>query len=162
MNRHAILSVLLALALVVIPLSPTSAAQAPQACDQTQKLNAVDNAFQSKLNRIKNYESSYLIAHGRYFQALRTHTNIPDGNNAAIDRGNSKPDYQAETLQALLDGANVPNQIPNSFRIDQYDGANGQGYVIILEVIACGKHMMRSVNVGAETYRDQDWFELTR
>ncbi len=161
MTRRVIASVLLVLALVVTPLSPTSAAPAPQACDQTQKLNSVDAAFNAKINRLKNFQSSYLLAHpGKYYQALWSHDAIPDGNLAPINQNATRPHYQQETLQSIIDGANIPAQIPNRFKVDWYEGPSGIGYVITIDVMACGKHMERSVNVGAETYRDAAWHEV--
>lgn len=155
--RNVLLSALFVLALVVTLATP---APAFAQCNQAALLNSVDASLNAKLNKVRQFETDYLLAHGRYYQALWTHAAAPSGNPIAVDQLTSKPHYQTETLQALFDAQNLQRNLPNRFRIDQYDGPAGKGFVIVAEVVACGLTMQRHYHTGAEAWREQGWHEV--
>lgn len=153
-----LLSALFVLVLVVALFATPAPALAQ--CNQAGVLNSVDASLNAKLNKVRQYETDYLLAHGRYYQALWTHAATPNGSQTAVDQLTSRPHYQTETLQDLFDKQNIQRNLPNRFRIDQYDGPQGQGFVIVAEVVACGLTMQRHYNTGAETYRELGWHEV--
>lgn len=126
---------------------------------QCATLTTVDNSISLRWTNIQNYQSSYLIANNRYYQALWSHTTTPSALTLANNL-TSHPSYQAETAQALFTAANISTTLPMRIRIDWYDGPSGKGYVLTIEVVACGVTKMRSINVGPEPYRDRAWTEV--
>lgn len=153
------LFILSIVSLLAIYATPANA----QGRDPAQVQAQIDSAFASKLTKIKNAQATYAANHGgRYFQALWTHTNAPaDANNTAPNNLNSKPHYQGEDLNYFWVIANLPAQIPNRFKIDQYDGPNGRGYVVTLSAIIGGVEYQKVAYVeGAESYRLGGWVEV--
>lgn len=74
-------------------------------------------------------------------------------------------------FQALSEVLNPPRQVIRGkvdglpactydFWVDVYDGPQGKGYVVNYETTRDGKKIVKRINVGAETHREQDWTEV--
>lgn len=150
-----VLIVLLVCAMLVTPARA-------QTKDPEKIKGDIDLAVTLNVNKIKNFQSSYLLTHGKFYQALWTHTNAPaDGNPIGVDKLLSKPSYQNETLQTLFDDAKLDKLMSNRFKIDWYDGPSGKGYTLTLETIINDLTYQRIMHLsGNETYREQAWFEV--
>lgn len=122
---------------------------------------AADRAITDWTPALTSSQDAYLAAHGRYWQGLATHattpTHAPDRDGmAAPDLLATKPHYQAEDWLTVLPGlAGV--RMPALWRIDQYIGPQGAGWVLTAEMIHDGTRYARGVNAGPETYRDRPW-----
>lgn len=115
----------------------------------------IDNRLTALLGMIGEKQAQFKAQYGIYFQLLPTHSVVPaDGAELAPDQATIKPDYQA------LSGADMgglPEMAMSSTRIDTYQGAQGQGYVITSSVMLGGELWERSVNVGPEGWRVRAW-----
>ncbi len=154
-NLSLVMVVLLVCAMLVAP------AQA-QTKDPEKIKSDIDSAAALNVTKIKNFQSSYLLTHGKFYQALWSHSNAPaDGNPISVDKLLSKPSYQNETLQNLFDDAKLDKLMSNRFKIDWYDGPGGKGYTLTVEVIINGLTFQRVMHLsGNEMYREQAWFEV--
>jgi hypothetical protein len=118
----------------------------------------IDTLVVDHLAKLQAFEAAYQLNHRGYFQSLASHSVVPaDGAALAPDKLASGPTDQAETLTAFWSDAQLVAEIPYSFRTDVYDGPDGQGYVLSVQVQLGGELWERSVNVGPETYRETPW-----
>jgi hypothetical protein len=122
---------------------------------QQEITDAVDAGIAAVWSEIESKQEAYLVANGRYFQGLCTHSTLPaDGNPAPADQLSDHPDYQAESwLDVGYDDA-APLA---ALAIDQYDGDDGPGYVCRFSLTIDGVLWQRSINVGPATYFEQPW-----
>lgn len=108
---------------------------------------------------IVSRQSAYFVAHGRYWQGLRTPVARPVEAADTTPDLTLKPHDQAERWSDFLSGLAVTT-IPCSLRIDVYDGPLGHGYTVSVEVVSGGDVWRRTYNVGPETWRVVTWHRL--
>lgn len=117
----------------------------------------VDAKLATLWNAIQNKQDNYFLAHGRYWQGLRTHTVIPaDGNTVLPDIGAKTPTDQIDPWPNAI----INSTFPMALQIDCYDGPLGQGYEATVFVTVLNNLYIRSAQVGPETYRVQPWFKV--
>lgn len=118
----------------------------------------VDTALNAHLAKLLAFEADYVRSHGRFFQALPSHTAPPaDGARVSPDQLSAGPSDQAEKADYLWQQLKLDAALPYSSRVDVYDGPRGAGYVLIVSATLGGQLWERSVNTGPETYREQPW-----
>lgn len=123
--------------------------------------NAVDNRLAALLPRIQAAQEAYFAAHGRYAQFLRSHTVDPaEGASVTADNLSARPHYQAEAGTDLAAAWGLPVSLEACLWCDQYQGPDGAGYVLAVEVTVLGNTYRRSYNVGPETWRTEGWARL--
>jgi hypothetical protein len=135
---------------------------APPAQAQGETFPLIDQVIGNYLPRLASYQASYVIANGRYFQGLWSHSAVPD-ESASLepDQLTLRPTDQLEDFAAMwLTVRIAQGRLPLRFRIDVYNGPCGQGYVILIEVTRLGQIFTRAINVGCETWRDIPWRRL--
>jgi hypothetical protein len=121
----------------------------------------VADRLDARRSAVAAAQVDYLVAHGRYWQGLPTHTAAPvhttarDGD-APADRLGSAPTDQPHTWDDTLPGLLV-GPMSGRWRVDVYDGPAGKGYTLTVEAVHDGTLRRRTVNVGPETYRERDW-----
>ena len=100
---------------------------------------------------------------GEFYQTLWTHSEPPaDGALVVPDRLYSFPSDQiGKSAQAQWDAVKLPAALEARYRVDVYDGPKGKGFVVILQSQLDGATWQKSLNYGPETYRDQEWIEMT-
>jgi hypothetical protein len=123
---------------------------------------AVDLWVANWLPVLSSRQETFLAANGRYWQGLASHAARPshlpnrDGGGAG-DRLTDHPTDQAQDWVALLpEWQSV--LLPAEFRVDVYDGGQGQGkgWTLAAEFAHNGSVWRRVVNGGP----DQDWFQV--
>lgn len=91
----------------------------------------------------------------KYWQGIRIPATLPsDGNKLAPDK-TLKPSDQSETWED--EAITLPASMECSVAVDIYDGPNGLGYVVRGEIEIANKKWIKIINIGNETYRNQDW-----
>ncbi len=102
-------------------------------------------------------QASYLGAHGRYWQGLRSHAALPaDGNGEAPDLSR-KPTDQTESWQDVR--VPLPAAMVIATQVDVYDGPLGRGYIVAGELEIVGRRWRRAIGVGPEA-RSHDWEQM--
>ena len=109
----------------------------------------VDQVLDGVKSQLQNLQSSYFNSNGNYKQLLATHiSNIPsDGNSVPLDYGD---DWG-------LFGINLDSSLPCSLSVNVYDGPSGKGYEVNGVLKIGNDFWIRSINVGPESYRQNDW-----
>lgn len=124
-------------------------------------LDSIDQTLEARWADIVAAQDAFFAAHGRYAQLLPTHSTIPqDGVFAAPDRANyGSPE---DAIEAWDDLGQLPETMQSCLRIDNYGGPEGQGYMVIVQVILAGTIWQRTTAVGSESMRSHDWKEVER
>jgi hypothetical protein len=122
----------------------------------------VDAALSEHLAKLQSFESDYKADGKRnYFQTLISHSQVPaDGQTLPPDKLAAGPTDQAGQLSDFWSDAQLAAQLPYAFRTDVYDGPEGAGYVLTVQVKIGGELWEKSTNVGPERWRDSDWHAL--
>lgn len=157
MKQIFVLSLVLLLATNVLPVSAAPADQLVNAPDQLAYIDAQVDVF---LPHLAAFESNYLAVHGQYYQGLQSHSTAPD-TITPPDGLDDHPTYQNDDLGVLWEAAALPWEIGWAFSVSTYDGPEGKGYVLTISTVIEGVTYQRAVNVGPETYRAADWYEVT-
>jgi hypothetical protein len=130
-----------------------------------QVRNKVDNWLAVRWPTVQGRQEAYLLAHGRYWQGLRTHT-FDLAYTTQVDaeaNGNALTDHPTDQTESWLDF--VPEwggtALPAVFVMDVYQSPAGWGYVATVTVLHNGTRYRRSQNVGSETWRTQAWVVVT-
>lgn len=110
-------------------------------------------------------EQSWYETHGRYWQGLITHQQIPEnGADVLPDVGDLTPTDQP----APWPPGYLQNPIAIALVVDMYEGPLGQGYVLTATVqttppqvpVAAAHRWSRALAVGPETERGYDWLAV--
>lgn len=127
----------------------------------TQARTAVDNFVSNRWATIVARQENYRANRGRYWQGLRTHSTTPawssaaDGSSAGDLLGSHPTDQFEDWLSVFPEW--LAEALPCSVQVSAYDGPQGQGWVLELEVIYNGTTYRRVVNVGPEARRAHGW-----
>jgi len=125
-------------------------------------IEATKQAIDSRLSELTGYiqakQSECLDAHGVYFQALPTHTTLPEnGQITPADNLSAKPSDQPFGWN---DVGGYPLIDPvSSVKIDTYNGPLGMGFVVIISFKYDGITWLKAVNFGPEEFRSLDWYQ---
>jgi hypothetical protein len=114
---------------------------------------------------IDTRQATYLTNNGEYWQGKWTHTAEPvDGADTTPNNLADTPTNITTRWNQILQGAELPAQLPMRIKCDVYKapGANGWGYVLTVQVkLLNGNVWERSSNrVGPETWRTQGWHQV--
>ncbi len=139
--------------LLAIGIATPAAAEKP---DTPPQLNYVDAQLGVFLSRLDTFQAEYHNGHGQYFQALQSHSEVPDGL-AESDTLDLSPSDQDASLATLWNYAAMPAKIDWSFRVDTYAAPDGEGYVITVLANVKDETWTRAVALGPETWRGYDW-----
>lgn len=154
---------LLALLVVLLTVTPVSAAPAPdlpaQPVTVPDQLAYIDAQVEVFTTHLTQFQMSYYGSNGQYFQALESHSAPPELLEAP-DGLLSHPTDQMTPLSVLWLSAGLPAELGWSFRVDTYNGPSGPGYVVVLKTVIEGDTYQREINYGPETYRTQAWFSF--
>lgn len=124
----------------------------------------IDTLLVDHLAKLLAFEADYASTGkrgGQYYQTLVSHSVVPaDGAALAPDKLAAGPTDQTEKLTDFWADAKLSAQIPYAFWTDVYDGPEGRGYVLTVQVQLGAERWERSVNAGPERWRDQPWHAL--
>ena len=141
----------------------TGALVLPVAADAPQppaQLEYVDGQLTVLAEHLAEFQTEYHAAHGQYFQALESHSTLPDGLEAP-DGLTGSPSDQDANLASLWVFASLPDELDWSFRVDTYTGVDGEGYVLtVTALLANGETWTKSVQVGPDAWRAADWYQV--
>lgn len=114
----------------------------------------VDPAFDTAAAEIKKQQDVVSQSRsGKYKQYLSTATVIPaDGVTVLPDNADAKPTNEAN---AYPDTVKLVPQ-PVAITVNVYDGPQGKGYEVVGQVKSGKDLFYKVLNVGPETYRDDD------
>lgn len=158
MKKLLSILILFVLLSVAVPTVPASAAQVQA---YPAELAYYDAQIDLMIPHLDDFQYSYYVTNGRYYQALQSHTSAPDVPTVP-DGINSSPTDQPEDLALFWDVyAALPDQLAWAFRIDTYSGPDGDGYVVTIETVIDGNLWTRSVNYGPDTWRASDWYQYS-
>lgn len=143
---------LLVLLLLAVTMVPAFAAQ-----DHPPQLNYVDAQLGIFLSRLDSFQAEYHTAHGRYFQALQSHSQVPDELTASDTLELSPSDQEAD-LATLWNYSAMPGKIDWAFRVDTYAAPDADGYVVTVLANVKGETWTRSVQTGPEAWRTSEWY----
>jgi hypothetical protein len=116
-----------------------------------------DKVVDDLVSQLSSKQASYFLQKGYYFQGLMVSTTTPeDGATISPDKS-VKPIGDVQTDTWTTAGITLPVTMPCNLWIDYYDGPKGKGYMVNAMVIDRGVTYIRSVNVGPETERTQNW-----
>ena len=113
--------------------------------------DSVLTTIQSTLN---GKQAPYILAKGTFFQGILTPAALPINGATKSPDLTLKPTDQVDSWTSA--GISLPDPMPIAVAVDTYYGPQGSGYVVRGEVILDGVRYVRVVNVGPETWRDQD------
>jgi len=122
--------------------------------------NSIDAEIESKWRTLLTAtQDNYLEANGIYAQTRWSHVNAPeDGAEVLPDNLADKPSDQAEGWSDLVD---ISSELMTARgRVGTYNGPDGKGFVLTVQVRETDALMQRSINFGALTQRDQAWSEV--
>lgn len=112
------------------------------------------------LPRLENFQAEYHATNGMYYQALQSHSTVPDVPTLPDELYNAPTD-QPETLALFWqDFAALPSELSWSFRIDTYSGPEGDGYVLTVDTLIDGLTWQRSINYGPDSWRAYGWYPV--
>jgi len=118
-------------------------------------LAAVDVDIATYWQDILDLEADYLVANGKYAQALSTHDTVPeDGNGTAPENLADSPTDQTEDWEDLV---TLPATMACALALDVYQTANAWGWVATFDVRLNGVIWRRQDDQGP-LGRDRDWF----
>jgi hypothetical protein len=155
-----LLIVLLVTLMISISAVPAAAAPQTQARYVPEGVEYIDAQVQVFIEHLTAFQAAYLAEHGQYYQALQSHNTAPDMLTPP-DGLENHPTYQDDDLGVLWTSAALPYELAWSFSVNIYEGPDGQGYVLNVTTILDGHEYGLSANFGPETYRSQDWHEVT-
>lgn len=119
--------------------------------------DAVDAKLAGLWAAIQNKQDAYFLAHGHYWQGLRTHATLPtEGTETLPSVGVSIPTDQPDPWPVGIRNSTLPMAI----QIDTYFGPEGDGYQATVTVSVLGKVYARTAQVGPETDRQVGWHEV--
>ena len=98
---------------------------------------------QDIISKIEISQEVYFQEHGRYWQGLPTHKNIPN-TTTTLNNISIKPFYQAEKWSDLVE---LPNKLPFQIEVHQYEAPKGHGYQIFLR----NEKGVKSIGYGVES-----------
>jgi len=124
-------------------------------------LATIDTRLAASMTLIETIQNDYFQEHGRYAQALFTHSTAPaDESEAAPDQLEQSPTDQDETWNDLASGV-MPATMLSRMKVDTYDGPSGKGYIVVLEKIINDDTYVRRINVGPESHHSQNWEKIS-
>ena len=127
----------------------------------TQLKTKIDGRLNLLLTHLEARQDIYFTAHGRYFQGIRTHAELPKGelDEETPPDTTRKPTDQAEDWDGA--GINLPATMPFALSIDVYDGPRGKGWSVRVEVEHLGRDFARQVGFGPDAaHYTLDWQEI--
>ena len=122
--------------------------------------NSIDAEIESKWRTLLTAtQSDYLAANGIYAQTRWSHVNAPeDGAEVLPDNLADKPSDQVEGWSDLVE---ISSELMTARgRVGAYNGPDGKGFVLTVQVRETEALMQRSINFGPLTDRDQAWSEV--
>jgi hypothetical protein len=121
------------------------------------------NALQGQLNALENSIMGQLhgkmpgfnVAHGWYFQGIKTASTIPKQGELVPPDLTGKPHYQQESWADLA--LNFPPSIPCTLEVWNYEGPNGKDWCLRLLVDLDGVPWLRVVSGNQVEVQTEDW-----
>jgi hypothetical protein len=129
----------------------------------TQIRNKVDGVLTTLAPTIDNRQVTYFANNNQYWQGKWTHTTEPvDGVDTAPNNLTDTPTNISVRWNQILQGVELPAQLPMRIRCDVYEAPGGWGYVLTAQVkLLNGDVWQRTSNrVGPETWRTQGWHQV--
>jgi hypothetical protein len=111
------------------------------------------------LPHLETYQDAYYAANDQYYQALASHSVVPDVP-VPPDGLSDAPTDQFVNLAYFWDAAALPDALAWSFRIDTYSGPDGDGYVLVVTTQLNGDVWTRALDYGPESWRGNDWYQI--
>ncbi len=90
------------------------------------------------------------IPRGKYWQGLRI-------NEQRVDSTRRASGHQQAWAELNL---TLPNTIPCQVEVHEYDGPQGQGWMLIATVTDNNKQWRRVLHYGPESWREHNWLEV--
>lgn len=141
--------------------APAAAPTQPPPPPDAKTIRAtIDADLAVHLDKLQAFENAYRVKAGKsgYYQTLISASTVPaDGAAVAPDKLATGPTDQPEKLTDFWADAKLPAQLPYAFMTDVYDGPDGQGYVLTVQVRIGAELWQQSVNTGPERWRDDPW-----
>jgi len=136
-----------------------------EAATLAQLRTRVDAWLADKWPIVVSRQETYFGNHGRYWQGLLTHTNIPahttaSDSDSVADRLTTTPNDQTETWLNVFAEWQL-EAFPAAVKVDAYDGPDGKGFVATIFIRHNGTLYSRSQAVGPETWATRAWRVVT-
>ena len=150
--RQTLIAALFVLALAALVFTPAHAQTVLPPATKT----TIEAAINNRLAQIQTFQTAYQGSNGRYMQVIWSHIDTPSNITLATNL-TAKPYYQHENTDYFFQSVGLSTTLPMRLKVDQYDGPNGKGYVLTVEVKAGMTLYQRAWNFGAENYREINW-----
>lgn len=125
-----------------------------------QVQTTIDGLIDQHLPKIAAKQENFRGNRGRYWMGDFTHSSLPN-------HGNKWDNRVADRLAVIVgdEAENWRNTLPDidglalpcGFRVDNYSGPDGRGWVLWVGFKYEGAIWARAVNVGPETWRNLAW-----
>lgn len=116
----------------------------------------VDGELDKLLVHFDTRQEAYFVLNDRYFQGIKTPATKPADGATKVTDSALKPTDQDESWADA--GFVLPNELPMSMAVHTYDGPQGKGYAIVLEVIEQNTTFSRIVATGLDgPRRTHNW-----
>lgn len=121
----------------------------------------IDTFVDASLPGMARWQSDYYATFGQYAQVLWMYAIAPaDGKAELPTLLDVSPTDQTWTRPRAMWEYIGLQAFPANWRVDVYDGPAGKGYVVTFETEFDKVRWQRSINIGAETWRDASWHEV--
>lgn len=145
------------LLMLAVTVLPATAAQA-QADQYPAELAYYDAQIDLLIPRLDDFQYQYYVTNGRYYQALESHASAPDVP-VVPDGIDQSPTDQLEALAYFWTNvAELPEVLAWAFKVDTYNGPDGEGYVLTVSTVVNGNVWQRSINYGPDVSRNAAWY----
>ena len=151
-NLYLIIPAVLIMLLASLPTVAQAQDKVPE------ELKYYDAQIEVMLPKLDSFEREYFDLNKRYYQALTSHSIVPEVPSVP-DKLTASPTDQVETLAYFWTAkAFLPEQLAWAISIDTYDGPSGAGYVLNVKTMLYKETWIRSLNFGPEDYRTTNWY----
>lgn len=120
------------------------------------RLESVNALILSATTEFRAAQVAHLQAHGRYWQGPVTHDSVPI-TTAAPRHQDQAVSISGRTWRDMLPGL-ADARIPFRARCDEYETADGRGYLMTIEAVMSGATWAKVIDYGPGGM-SRDWFQ---
>jgi len=120
------------------------------------KLTDIDAMLDANRGAFRAAQIEHLERHGRYWQGPVTHDSVPI-TTAAPRHQDQAVSISGRTWRDMLPGL-ADARIPFRARCDEYETADGRGYLMTIEAVMSGATWAKVIDYGPGGM-SRDWFQ---